>query len=107
MFKKLKIPKKSDYNWIGKYIRDYNEMIAYYEGVIKEKDSIIDELQKELRATKPHSNLKPRVKQISDMDIEKIKRLKEEGHSYSYIAKATGWSKATISRVINNKQAKA
>ena len=43
-------------------------------------------------------------KQISDKDIDRIRKLKNEGKSYSYISSETGWSKATISRVINNKK---
>ena len=111
LFKKLR---KNDYNWIGNYIKEYNEMIAHYEKVIREnnnafkcvieeKDNKIKELQNEISKLKSCGVLKPRQKQISDEDINKIKKLKLEGKSYGYISKETGWSKATISRVINNK----
>lgn len=78
-------------------------MVSNYENKLKEKDSIIKLLQDENTRLKSSVNLKPRQKQISDKDINKIKKLKEEGKSYSYIANETGWSKATISRVINDK----
>lgn len=108
MFSKLR--KNEDYNWTGKYIKEYNDMISYYEKIIDEnkktielKDNTIKELQDEIKKLKACGVLKPRHKQIPDADIEKIKELKLEGKSYSYISKETGWSKATISRVINNK----
>lgn len=106
MFKKQK---KNDYNWTFEYIKEYNQMISKYEKkikeqneIIKEKESIIKLLKDENIKLKSSSTLKPRQKQISDTDITKIKELKREGKSYSYIANVTGWSKATISRVINN-----
>lgn len=110
MFKK----RKNNYNWIGNYIKEYNEMIAHYEKVIsennntfkcviEEKDNKIKELKNEISKLKSCGVMKPRQKQISDEDINKIRKLKLEGKSYSYISKETGWSKATISRVINNK----
>lgn len=34
MLKKLK---KNDYNWAGKYIKEYNQMISYYEKQLEEK----------------------------------------------------------------------
>ena len=32
----LKKLKKDDYNWTGKYIREYNEMVSYYEKQLEE-----------------------------------------------------------------------
>lgn len=100
MFKKLK---NNDYNWTFQYIKEYNKMIAYYEKQLDEKNLKIKELEKEIDTMRFSKKFKSKQKQISDKDINRIKRLKEEGKSYSYIAKETGWSKATISRVINNK----
>ena len=31
LLKKLKKQKKKDYNWVGKYIKEYNERVLYYE----------------------------------------------------------------------------
>ncbi|WP_290063376.1 helix-turn-helix domain-containing protein [Paraclostridium bifermentans] len=100
MSKKLK---NNEYNWTFKYIKEYNDMVAYYEKQIEEKDETIELLNAENLKLKKSIKFQPKTKQISDKDILKIKKLKNEGKSYSYISKETGWSKATISRVINNK----
>lgn len=100
MFKKRR---KNDYNWTFKYIKEYNNMVCHYEKQLEEKDNIIKTLQEENIKLKSESKLKPRQKQVSDEDEDLIKKLKKEGKPYSYISKATGWSKATISRVINGK----
>lgn len=100
LFKKLK---NNDYNWTGKYIKEYNQMVSFYEKQLNEKDKEIKKLNNELDKLKVDSKFKTKQKQISDKDIERIKQLKENGKSYSYISNVTGWSKATISRVINNK----
>lgn len=99
----LKKRKSEKYNWTFKYIKDYNEMVAYYEKQLKEKDETIKWLEEENNKLVSVSKLRPKMKQISDKDIIRIKKLKEEGFSYSYISNETGWSKATISRVVNNK----
>ena len=78
-------------------------MVAYYEKQLEEKNKTIDLLRVENLKLKSSSKLQSKIKQISDKDIIKIKKLKDEGKSYSYISKETGWSKATISRVINNR----
>ena len=36
----LKKLKKDDYNWTGKYIREYNEMVSYYEKQLEEKNMV-------------------------------------------------------------------
>ncbi|CEP50260.1 DNA-binding protein [[Clostridium] sordellii] len=79
-------------------------MVSFYEKQISDKDIEIKKLNNELDKLKSNSKFKTKQKQISDEDIERIKQLKENGKSYSYISKETGWSKATISRVINNKK---
>ena len=101
MLKKLK---KNDYNWTGKYIKEYNQMVSYYEKQLEEKNKIIDHLKIENENLRKNMKFQGKQKQISDKDIEKIRQLKNEGKSYSYISNETGWSKATISRVINNKK---
>lgn len=100
MLKKLK---KDDYNWTGKYIREYNEMVSYYEKQLEEKNRIIESLSLENDNLRKNIKFQGKQKQISDKDIDKIRKLKNEGKSYSSISNETGWSKATISRVINNK----
>lgn len=100
MGKKLK---KNDFNWTFRYIKEYNDMVSSYEKQLEEKDKIIDLLKAENLELKKSNKFQSKIKQISDQDILKIKKLKNEGKSYSYISKETGWSKATISRVINNK----
>lgn len=100
MLKKLK---KDDYNWTGKYIREYNEMVSYYEKQLEEKNRIIESLSLENDNLRKNIKFQGKQKQISDKDIDKIRKLKNEDKSYSYISNETGWSKATISRVINNK----
>ncbi|MDK0695879.1 helix-turn-helix domain-containing protein [Clostridium perfringens] len=101
MFKKLK---NNSYNWVFHYIKEYNQMVSFYEKQLNEKDKEIKKLNNELEKLKLDSKFKTKQKQISDKDIEKIKELKSKGKSYSFISKETGWSKATISRVINNKK---
>ena len=100
MLKKLK---KNEYNWTFQYIKEYNYMVAYYEKQIEEKDKTIELLNDENIKLKKSIKFQSKTKQISDKDILKIKKFKNEGKSYSFISKETGWSKATISRVINNK----
>ena len=99
----LKKLKNDDYNWTGKYIREYNEMVSYYEKQLEEKNRIIESLSLENDNLRKNIKFQGKQKQISDKDIDKIRKLKNEGKSYSYISNETGWSKATISRVINNK----
>ena len=99
----LKKLKKNDYNWTGKYIREYNEMVSYYEKQLEEKNRIIESLSLENDNLRKNIKFQGKQKQISDKDIDKIRKLKNEGKSYSYISNETGWSKATISRVMNNK----
>lgn len=100
LFKKLK---NDDYNWVFHYIKEYNQMVSFYEKQISDKDKEIKKLNNELDKLKSNNKFKNKQKQISDEDIDKIKQLKKQGKSYSYISSVTGWSKATISRVINNK----
>lgn len=99
----VKKRKKNDYNWTFQYIKEYNDMVAYYEKQLEKRDKAIELLDAENLKLKKAIKFQSKTKQISDTDILKIKKLKNEGKSYSYISRETGWSKATISRVINNK----
>lgn len=78
-------------------------MVSFYEKQLNEKDKEIKKLNNELDKLKSNNKFKNKQKQISDEDIDEIKQLKKQGKSYSYISSLTGWRKATISRVINNK----
>ena len=100
MLKKLK--KNSEYNWTGKYIKEYNQMVSYYDKQLEEKNNIIESLKLEVEFLRNSIKFQGKQKQISDKDINLIRKLKNEGKSYSFISNETGWSKATISRVINN-----
>ena len=52
----LKKLKKDDYNWTGKYIKEYNQMVSYYEKQLEEKNRIIDSLSIE------NENLRKNIK---------------------------------------------
>lgn len=101
MGKKLK---KNEYNWTFQYIKEYNDMVSYYEKQLDDKNKVIENLENKITEFESENRFKIKQKQITDRDIEKIRSLKENGKSYSYISSETGWSKATISRVINNKK---
>lgn len=47
------------------------------------------------------NTLTPKIKQIPNKDIELIKLLRNNGLSYREITRQTGWSIATVSRVLN------
>ncbi len=70
--------------------------------IIEDHIKTISKYEKENIRLKENCKFVIKQRQICDKDIEEIKILKSEGYSYSYISKVTGWSKATISRVINN-----
>lgn len=80
MFKKLK---NNNYNWVFHYIKEYNQMVSFYEKQLNEKNKEIKKLNHELEKLKSDSKFKTKQKQISDKDIERIKQLKEDGKSYS------------------------
>ncbi|MGL4912726.1 MAG: helix-turn-helix domain-containing protein [Romboutsia sp.] len=89
-------------DWKKNYIQEFNEMRENYEKKLYIKQVEIDNLKSEIVNIKQSKNtLKPKEKQITDMDIQSIKDLRFCGLSYSEIAKETRWSKATISRVLN------
>lgn len=93
---------KTEEDWKINYIKEFNEMREAYENKIQKKQLEIDTLKEEVEALKLSKNgLKPKEKQIRDLDINNIKELRENGLSYREIAKKTRWSKATICRVIN------
>ena len=73
-----------------------------YEEKLQRKQLEIESLKKQIQEMKESKNsLKPREKQISDKDINKIKAMRGMGMSYREIERNTKWSKATISRVLN------
>ena len=92
---------KSNENWKINYIKEFNDMRAEYEKKLSDKQDEIDSLRKEIEELKAFkSNLRPKEKQITDSDIEFIKKLRNQGLSYRQISQKTSWSKATICRVL-------
>ena len=93
---------KNEDEWKKNYIIEFNQMRVDYEEKLQRKQLEIESLKKQIKALKEtKSSLKPREKQISDKDINKIKAMRGRGMSYREIEKNTKWSKATISRVLN------
>ena len=89
--------KKCSVNWEEKYEvleKRYDVLYNKYREAEKE----IEELKRRIKAT---GYLEPKKRLIKWEEILRIKALKKEGMSYRSISKETGWSKATISRVIN------
>lgn len=92
---------KSNENWKINYIKEFNDMRAEYEKKLSDKQTEIDDLKKEIEELKAfRSNFRPKEKQITDGDIEFIKKLRNQGLSYRQISQKTSWSKATICRVL-------
>lgn len=61
-----------------------------------------EKCKKELEQIKTKAFLpKKKIQQITEQQIQEIKILRNLGHSYSEIERATKWSKYTISRVLN------
>lgn len=93
---------KTEEDWKINYIKEFNEMRADYERKLEKKQFEIESLKNELERSRSYKNsLKPKEKQIKDLDIQKIKSLRKEGLSYREISSKTSWSKATVSRVLN------
>lgn len=93
---------KTEEDWKINYIKEFNEMRTSYEKKIQKKQMEIDRLKLEISELKNNkSNLKPKEKQITDCDINNIKKLRGNGLSYREISNETCWSKATVSRVLN------
>ena len=93
---------KSEEDWKINYIKEFNEMRNNYEKKLQKKQLEIDRLKSEIELLKSNkSGLKPKEKQIRDLDISNIKKLRDDGLSYREIAKKTNWSKATICRGLN------
>ncbi|HBH4207002.1 TPA: DNA-binding protein, partial [Clostridioides difficile] len=68
----------------------------------KKAKNIIKIYREELEEFKTKAFIPKRKKQqITQKDIDKIKKLSQDGLSYSKIQKITKWSKCTISKVIN------
>ena len=93
---------KNEDEWKKNYIIEFNQMRVDYEEKLQRKQLEIESLKKQIQEMKESKNsLKPREKQISDKDINKIKAMRGLGMSYREIERNTKWSKATISRVLN------
>lgn len=90
--------KKETINWEEKY----KELLVDYDKMYDENRSLrkkVKELETRIKKT---GYLEPKERQITSEQILYIKTLrKKENLSYSSISKETGWSKATICRVLN------
>lgn len=74
---------KSEEDWKINYIKEFNEMRNNYEKKLQKKQLEIDKLKSEIELLKSNkSGLKPKEKQIRDLDISNIKNLREGGLSY-------------------------
>ena len=80
----------------------YNELLCRYDSLYEENRELkkkVKDLEVRIKKT---GYLEPKERQISNDEILYIKTLRvKENLRYSSIAKETGWSKATICRVIN------
>lgn len=74
-------------------LKDLKQMLQPYKNKIKE---LFNENEK-LRS----KSFTPKTRQITDEQVEEIKRLRSSGLSYRVIEDKTGWSKFTIGKVIN------
>jgi len=93
---------RTETDWKKNYILEFNEMRESYERKLHKKQLEIDTLKIEIKKLmESKKTLKPKEKQITDEDIQKIKDFRLIGLSYSEISSETKWSKATISRVLN------
>ena len=57
--------KKNNYNWTFEYIKQYNEMVSYYEKQLEEKSNTIESLENENKLLKSNTKLITKRKQIS------------------------------------------
>lgn len=72
------------------YYSKYNELEQKYKFLKHEYEEV------KVRADK----FTPLKRQISDEQVQEIKKLRAEGKTYKEIRVATGWSNVTISRVL-------
>ncbi|GAA0695907.1 MULTISPECIES: helix-turn-helix domain-containing protein [Clostridium] len=85
-------------DWKEKYM----ELEEKYEKIYDENRVLLKKVELLEKRIKKTGYLEPKKRQITFDQILQIKALrKNEGMSYSSIAKETGWSKGTISRVLN------
>lgn len=89
--------KSSEIDWKEKY----NELKHRHDNLYEENRALKKKVSLLETRIKKTGYLEPKERQIKWEEILRIKALKKEGLSYSSISKETGWSKATICRVIN------
>lgn len=71
--------------------------LSVYKSNLKKARAENQEYKKQLQS----SQLQKKQRQISDEQIEEIKKLRNQGLSFRAISKKTNWSVFTISRVLN------
>ncbi|HFL2576936.1 TPA: hypothetical protein ACG3RI_004052 [Clostridioides difficile] len=92
----------SEITKINDTIDTLNKNIKHLNFINKKSKKIIKTHREELEKFKTKAFIPKRKKQqITQKDIDKIKKLSQDGLSYSKIQKITKWSKCTISKVIN------
>lgn len=89
--------KKKTVDWEEKY----NELYKRYDEIYEENRALRKQVNLLETRIKKTGYLEPKERQIKWEEILRIKALKKEGMSYRSISEETGWSKATISRIIN------
>ena len=90
--------KKDEINWEEKY----NQLALRSEELYEENRELKKQIKHLEERIKKTGYLEPKERQISNEQILYIKALRQkEGLSYKSISEETGWSKATISRVLN------
>ena len=90
--------KKDEINWEEKY----NQLALRSEELYEENRELKKQIKHLEGRIKKTGYLEPKERQISNEQILYIKALRQkEGLSYKSISEETGWSKATISRVLN------
>ncbi|MGL5084569.1 MAG: helix-turn-helix domain-containing protein [Clostridium sp.] len=90
--------KKSSTNWEEKY----KDLERNYDKIYEENRELKNKVKLLETRFKKTGYLEPKERKITNEQILYIKTLREkEGLSYSSIAKESGWSKATICRVLN------
>lgn len=105
-----------DFDILINEINKLTEINSKNKNVIQSLDNDNNELKSELKKYKieyqklykSYKNLqtkafipKKKIQQITEKQILEIKKLRNEGLSYSEIERQTKWSKYTISRVLN------
>lgn len=89
---------------LNRFLTLYNNNIKFKKQVETLENQLKEEKNKRVNVSETCqrvNTLTPKTKQIPNKDIELIKLLRNNGLSYREITRQTGWSIATVSRVLN------